>query len=143
MTKAKPKFSIAGIDPEAKANKGIEWEITDPETGEGTGMFLTTLGKDSTTYKSEIHRRINATRQAEFKAQLTGKPVPPRDFEKDIDETISVLVACTTGWRGVVIDEAEGELPFTPENARRLFQYDFVRVQANEKVTEVTAFTTG
>lgn len=142
-TEAKPKFSIAGIDPEAKANKGIEWEVVDPETGKGIGMFLTCLPSDSTVYKEQIHAKINARRQAEFEAQQSGNPLPPQLFEKDIEETINVLVACHTGWRGIVIDEEEGEIPFTPENARRLFSFDFIRKQANEKVEKTKAFING
>ncbi len=135
-SKAKPKFSIAGID--AKANEGHEFEIIDPETGEGTGMFLSVVGKDSATYKREFRRRVNEIRRAE--AVSAGKPVKVRSIEDDIADSIDVLTACTTGWRDVVIDEAEGGLPFSAENVRRLYSFDFVRLQADAEVTKVGGF---
>lgn len=137
MSKAKPKFSIAGI--QAKANEGHEFEIVDPETGEGTGMFLSVVGKESETYKREFRRRVNDLRKAEV--LNTGKPAKVRVVEDDIADSVDVLAACTTGWRDVVIDEAEGALPFSPENVRRLYSFDFVRLQADAEVMKVGGFT--
>lgn len=154
--KTKPKFTIAGLDPEAKAAEGIEFEIVDPttctvnedgslnySTGDGTGMHITVIGRQSATFKAETRKQINSQRQAEFKARSTGKPVPPTTIEEDIAKSVEIVSACTIGWRGVVIDEDEGELEFTPENVRRLYSYDFIRLQADAAVMGVTGFTSG
>ncbi len=139
--KTKPKFTIAGIDPEARANKGREFEIKDTTTGEGAGMFISVVGKESTAYKAEFRKRLNALRSAEI--SRGDAPAKARTVEQDIADAIEVLAACTTGWRGIVINEEEGELEFTPENVRRLYAYDFVRLQVDAEVSRETDFTPG
>lgn len=138
-TKAKPRFSIAALDPEVKANAGHEFEITDPETGEGTGMFISVVSKESTAYKQKFRTRVNQIRRTE--AVNAGKPTKVRTIEDDIADSIDVLAACTTGWRNIVLNEGEPPLDFTPDNVRALYKYDFVRLQVDEEVMKVAGFT--
>lgn len=150
MTAKKPKFTIAGIDPETRANQGHEFEIVDPTTcedgenglpdygtGSGTGMFITVVGKESTAFKQAARRKVNEARK-----RLMGNKKSPT-IEDDISDSIDLYAACTNGWRGVVLNEDEGELPFTPENVRKLYAFDFVRAQVEAQIMKREVFTPG
>jgi hypothetical protein len=115
---------------------------TDYSRCEGTGMFLTVTPKEGSAYKREMRRRFNEMRQREI-AEQAGAKAAVQTIEDIIGDTIEILAACTVGWRGVVIDEAEGELPYTPDNVRRLYALEFVRQQADAQIMGVTGFTKG
>ncbi|MBO9602541.1 MAG: hypothetical protein J7496_08545 [Novosphingobium sp.] len=139
MTKTAFK-SIAALNPEVAADKGHEFEIL--AAGEPTGMFLTVVGKESSLYKQAMRARINAARKDEAAAVSKGASVVAfRPVEKDISDAIEILADCTIAWRGVVIEEAEGEAEFNRENVVRLYGYDFVREQADAEVMKLGNFT--
>mgnify|MGYP007044108457 CR=1 FL=1 len=49
----------------------------------------------------------------------------PTDYEADKDKGIELLVSCTIGFRGIMFDGKE--MPFTIENARKLYSYRGLR----------------
>jgi hypothetical protein len=58
------------------------------------------------------------------------------DLERD---GIELTVACTTGWKNMVIDEQE--IPFSVENARKVYtQYTWIREQVDGFVNDRANF---
>lgn len=138
-------LSIAEMEREA--DKGHEFEILGLN-GKPSGMFLTVVGRESTNFKAAAREAENAARKVEFERIKAGAP-PGSQYqtvEQDIAKLIAIYAACTTAWRNVVIDEAadgSDPLPFTPDNVKRLYAYDFVRVQAEKEILALSSFTPG
>lgn len=150
MTKTKAKIrSLSQIDPAVHADKGFEFEIVDTTTGEGIGMFMKVTGQEGTAYQATARKQLNA--------QLAAKDKANDDKVGEmIEQSIQTCAACVIEWwryedmekrtgrvDAIVIDEAEGDLPLTPENARRVFAIKFVREQAIEKIQNRANFTGG
>lgn len=136
MTKA--KTSIMGISPELACAKGYEFELQNPFTKEGLGMFVTVIGPESPAVKAHNRAKINTQLRKEAKGEN-----PATTVEELESAAIETAVVSTVGWRGVVLHEADGELDFTPENARLLYAQTFVRKQVLEAANELGNFKPG
>lgn len=111
-------------------------EITDPGTGEKTGIVIRITGRESEAVKKV--ERAQADRRFE-RANLTGNfaPLKAEELERDQAER---LVAATAGWDGVE-DESGQPLHFSPENAKRLYtEVSWVREQVQRAMDDRTRF---
>ena len=136
-TAKKPAFSIMAVSPETACAKGYEFELQHPfNEGEGLGMFITVIGPESATMKA--HQRSKINEQLRIEAKGNAPAVTVEVLEKSAIEN---AIAATVSWRGVVYDEADGEMPFTEENARLLYSQAFVRKQVLDASGDLGNFT--
>lgn len=135
----KPAFSIMGVSPETACAKGYEFELQHPfNEGEGLGMFITVIGPESATVKAYQRVKINE----QLRKEASGK-APAVTVEALEDGAIDSAIASTVSWRGVVYNEADGEMPFNEANARLLYSQAFVRKQVIDEAGKLGNFSPG
>lgn len=103
-----------------------ELTILHPVTFEPTDMKITLYTADSDVWRKELMR----LRRENAKYENRRDGVPP---EKRDSDSVNILVAMTVGWTG--INENGSPLPFTKENARRVYanpKLRFIREQVDE-----------
>lgn len=140
-------MDLATLDTVAACDAGAEIELKHPATGEGVGVFWRVLGKDSKACRDETRASINRRL-----ARKVVKGAPPPD--DDETEGAALLAACSTGWWTVSQRDGDAEpvrrplltfrgedLPFTPENARRvLLEMLWIRRQVDSGVSNLGNF---
>lgn len=135
MTKPKVDLlDLADLDPAVACAKGFELELVHPVSERGLGVFITVQGSESQAYQRVYRERVDEmlNRSAKGKA----KPDTPEQIEK---KGAALLAEVTTGWRGVVLGGEE--LPFTPANARKLYEEQrWVRQQVDRAVHDLGNF---
>ena len=135
-TAKKPAYSIMALSPEKACEKGFEFELQHPfNDGEGMGMFITVIGPQSPKVKAYHRAKVNEQLRLEAKGNIPATTVEALEAS-----AIENAIAATVSWRGIVYNEADGELPFTEENARLLYAQAFVRKQVLEASGELGNF---
>lgn len=123
------------------AEAGYEFEVCDPDTGEGLGGFITVRGSRSKTVEQYNRKIANEQIKAENAEKARGKQKVRlvEDLIEDLNEMAFVRVI---GWRNI---ELHGEvLAFNKENAIRVFQdYDWIRAQVMEASNDSEKFRSG
>lgn len=139
MSKASTGLDIAAFDTVAASNKGAEIELKHPVTMEPLGAFVTVLGKDSDIFRQAFRRKVNAKLARDAMAKKRGKDVEPPTVEDSEADGLDLLVACTTGWRGLT-DGGE-PLEYSPEAARNLYtRAPWIRLQVDEAIGDLANF---
>lgn len=128
-------------DPATIAEAGYEFTVTLPD-GKSTDAKVKVRGENSKTVR-EYGRRIFQERQMQAQmAKRRGKD--PEDLTLAEAEELAVNGAVTRiiSWSG--IGEGGKEVPFTPENAKRILkEYPFIRDQVMEASNDITNFPHG
>jgi glutamine amidotransferase-like uncharacterized protein len=120
-------FDLNKLDVVTRANEGAKCIIRDPSTGEDTTAHLILAGMDSTSYKQAQHKIANARINRKSSARIT--------IEEIELEQIGVLVECTLGWGGMVLDGLE--LPFDRATVRSMYEkFPTVREQAEQFISD-------
>lgn len=136
-------INLGVFDTKAAASKGARCVLVHPDTRKplldehGKEAALILGGKDSEQYQKtsrawQAHRLEAAARARRLKT------VKGEQLQAEIEEhALDLLVAVTFGWENISLNAPE-ELPFSPENARRLYSEGplFVREQAEEFIDE-------
>jgi len=139
--KPKPRRSIMAMSPERACERGFEFEVVDPfaEKGEpSTGMFITVLGTEARAVKVFLRAKGNE----ELLASASGEKKAARIEEWEAT-AVERAVATVVSWRGIVMDEGQEELPFTPENAAMLFEQAWIRKQVLDASEDLGNFKPG
>lgn len=132
-------FDLASLNTTEACNAGADVEIRHPVTNVPLGMSIRVLGKDSDTFKEHTRQSLNARFRREGMAHKRGKDTSPRTIEEIEQENIDLLVACTVGWKGVVLSGEE--LVFTAENVRKIYKgYPWIFDQVNEAIGALETF---
>lgn len=119
-----------------KSNEGIEIELVDIATGEGSGAFIKVLGTDSKKFKD-----TNADRARQALERIRNKVEQTKQEQED--EAAFLLASCTVGWRGLEGDEGE-EFPFSEAAALDLYkQYPLIREQVDRAIADRSRFILG
>lgn len=121
------------------AEAGYEFELKLPGTGEGTGAFITVRGDQSKTVKAYARKKYAEFKLKEQQARRRGKE--PEDMTLDEAEELAVEAAIVRviSWRG--IDEDGKPVPFTKENAARIFlEHPWIRDQVTEESSQILNF---
>src|SRR4051812_2771956 len=92
--KKSASFDAAALDTVAACNKPFEIEIKHPTTGDGTGLFISVVGRDSDLYRS----RIRSLAEDEMRQEASGK-FQRKGLDEQEKDTIDALVAATVSWR--------------------------------------------
>jgi hypothetical protein len=101
------------------------------------GIQITLAGADSDIYQKFVNKAANKVRQR----IKPGRPYTPPSQEEENERGIALLVACTLGWEGMVMNGKE--YPFTSENARALYAnpgYTWLRTQVDEFIGDRSNF---
>lgn len=127
-------LDLSQLDTSKSADAGVAVEILHPVTRVPLGVRILVFGTDSEIYRSHLRRRQNRTMERAKRGR--GQAVTAEELE---NESTDLLVACTKGWEADVVEGdgeektvttvaaipfgAEGLLPCTPENVRRIYAH--------------------
>jgi len=101
----KPEIDLESLDTAVAGDKGARVPIVHPVTKDPIGIFITVLGKHSSTFRELVRERINKRVRTEALAARRGKPLDPRTAEEIEREALEMLVACTVGWETEIYNE--------------------------------------
>ena len=101
----KPEIDLESLDTAVAGDKGARVAIVHPVTKDPIGIFITVLGKHSSTFRELVRERINKRVRTEALAARRGKPLDPRTAEEIEREALEMLVACTVGWETEIYNE--------------------------------------
>lgn len=133
-------FNLASLDTAPVAEAGAVMSVLHPVSGavilsNGKPVTIILAGEDSERFR----RADIANRNRRLARQQQGRPgrVSVQELESD---NLEILVAVTIGWSGLSIDD-DGELPFSPDNARALYtKLPWLREQAQAFVLDRANF---
>lgn len=125
-------FDLVKNNLSDKAEVGYEFELLIPEVKEKTGAFITVRGTQSPKVKSYARKKFAEFQQKEQVAKRKGKEVEPINLDEAEDMAIEAALVRTISWRG--FEEDGKELPFSEENAKRIFrEHSWIREQVLEE----------
>lgn len=132
-------FNIDDYNEVAACEQGYEFEAVTPN-GTGTGFFITVRGNESEAIQKQLADQINKLRHKQFMAEKTGKPTPPSDFERDMQEGMGLTASRIISWRGIV-DKDGKEVPFSQAEALRVLKrFPSLAKQIIDASTELSNF---
>ncbi len=114
-------FDLASLDTGAAADTGAEMKVMHPTSGAvlvqdgGKPITIILVGEDSERHRRAV--RVNSDRR--LKRQTSGRPVQMTAEELEND-SLELVVSCTIGWSGVVLDGVE--VPFSVDSARMVYK---------------------
>lgn len=119
-------FDAASLIPDSDST---EVEITNPLNKRKTGIFITVLSRDSETYK-DIQKAQSNSRFKQFGKSRSSAALTADELE---EESMQLLVACTKGWRNMVLHGQE--LECSAANVRRVYtEVITIREQVDEAI---------
>lgn len=125
-------FDVGQLAP---ASETTDVTIFDPRTRKDTDIVITVYGRDSKIYKDTIRTQVNR-RTRQIGRRISTFSVSAEEME---EEALTLLVKCTKGWRGVILDGQE--FPFSPANARTLYErVPVIREQVDEAIGDRNLF---
>lgn len=113
QTSAPPALDLAGLPSKATAEAGFEVRITDPKSGEKTGIRIRVLGADSEAYQRktrEVRKRLLEQLARQGRHELSA--------EEELEIDLETLGEVTTGWTLTLKGQP---LEFTPPNVRMVY----------------------
>ncbi len=132
-------FDLTSLNTTKACNAGADVEIRHPVTNVPLGMTIRVLGRDSDTFKEHTRDTLNARLRREAMAAKRGKDADLRTVETIEQENMDLLVVCTVGWNGVILDGKE--LPFDEINVRKVYKdYPWIYDQVNEAIGTLENF---
>lgn len=112
----KPTLSLADLNARAASEKAFEFEYL--IEGEGTGVFISVLGRHSDVVSKALNAEINDRRRKLVVAEARNAKARPgsaefEPIESDIEFGQRMAALRMVGWRGIAEE-------FTPERALQL-----------------------
>lgn len=133
------KFDLAKHNYTEIAEAGYEFELKLPGTGEGTGVFITVRGDQSKTVKAFGRKKYSEFKLREQQAKRRGKDVEDMTLEEAEELSIESAIVRVIGWKNIT--ENGKEVPFTKENAERIFkEYSWIKDQVMEESGQLLNF---
>jgi hypothetical protein len=121
------------------AEEGYKFELKLPGTGEGTGVFITVRGDQSKTVKAFGRKKYSEFKLREQQAKRRGKDVEDMTLEEAEELSIESAVVRVIAWENITEDGKE--VPFTKENAERIFkEYSWIKDQVMEEAGQLLNF---
>jgi len=130
-------IDLTTIDTVKGSNEGFDVKIFHPGTLVDLDIVISVLGKDSDEFqkisRAQSKRRLTKVSKGGFR---TNTPVSVEEIEQD---GIELLAACTTGWKGIVIEGKE--IPFSKENAVDLYaRFPWIKEQVDTAIGDRANF---
>jgi hypothetical protein len=133
------KFDLAKHNYTEIAEAGYEFELKLPGTGEGTGVFITVRGDQSKTVKAFGRKKYSEFKLREQQAKRRGKDVEDMTLEEAEELSVESAIVRVIGWKNIT--ENGKEVPFTKENAERIFkEYSWIKDQVMEESGQLLNF---
>lgn len=121
------------------AEAGFEFELKLPGTGEGTGAFITVRGDQSKTVKAYARRKYAEFKLKEQQAKRRGKEAEDMTLDEAEELAIESAIVRIIDWKG--ISENGKDVPFTKENAERIFkEHAWIREAVSEESAQLLNF---
>lgn len=121
------------------AEAGYEFELKLPGTGEGTGALITVRGDQSKTVKAYARKKYSEFKLKEQQARRRGKDPEDMTLEEAEELAVEAAIVRVITWKG--IDESGKPVPFTKENATRIFmEHPWIRDQVMEESSQILNF---
>jgi hypothetical protein len=109
-------YSLDDLNVTKSCDTPFEFEVTDDQTGKGTGIFLSVIGGHAQRILDFIQTTMNERRTADAMAEKRdprGKQIHIVPIEDDIAYSTALVAMRVVGWRGI-------KDPYTPEGAVKL-----------------------
>lgn len=120
------------------AELGYEFEVKMPD-GSATGAFITVRGEQSKKAQAHVRKMFAEYQAKELAAQRRGKQLDPITLEEAEERNAETAAVRTISWRG--FGEKGQEIPFTPENAKRIYlEHEWIRDQVMEESKQILNF---
>ena len=133
------KFDLAKHNYTEIAEAGYEFELKLPGTGEGTGVFITVRGDQSKTVKAFGRKKYSEFKLREQQAKRRGKDVEDMTLEEAEELSVESAIVRVIGWKNIT--ENGKEVPFTKENAERIFkEHSWIKDQVMEEAGQLLNF---
>jgi hypothetical protein len=129
-------FDLADLDLVSAANEGVEVELVHPTNGEGLGIKVRVVGRDSDEFRrlsaAQARRRVQRMSKGGFRNKT-------QDVEELEAEGIELLAACTKGWTGMVMNKEV--VPFSRDAAITIYtKYPWIREQVDTAIGDRSLF---
>ena len=140
-------FDLSELDTIEASDKGAELQLKHFITEKPLPVFITLLGKHSSTFREITNERVNERIAREAAASQRNKTPSNPTAEEAEERAIELLAACTTGWRTgdkpIVMLKGE-ELRFTVDNAKKVYrEMLWVREQVDKFIGDLENFIPG
>jgi len=143
MTKKKAAPSLSMFDTVAACNKGARVELLTP-SGDGSGVFISILGKDSDVFKQYEKEQRDYMNRKIMLARKRGQDLKLDSAEMSEEKEIDLLTRITTGWENMPGIEADTLLDFSADNVKMVYiKYPSIRRQMDDSSGDMQNFTTG
>lgn len=121
------------------AETGYEFEVRIPGTLEATGAFITVRGDQSPTVKTYGKRKYQEFKTRETAAKRRGRDPEDMTLDEAEDLAIESAIVRVISWKGIT--EAGKEVPFSKENATRIFkEHSWLREAVMEESSQLLNF---
>jgi hypothetical protein len=132
-------FDLAKHNYTEIAEVGYKFELKLPGTGEGTGVFITVRGDQSKTVKAFGRKKYSEFKLREQQAKRRGKEAEDMTLDEAEELSIESAVIRVIAWENIT--ENGKEVPFTKENAERIFkEYSWIKDQVMEEAGQLLNF---
>lgn len=133
------KFDLKNHNYTEIAEVGYKFELKLPGTGEATGVFITVRGDQSKTVKAFARKKYAEFKLREQQAKRRGKDVEDMTLEEAEELSIESAVVRVIGWENIT--ENGKDVPFTKENAERIFkEYSWIKDAVVEEAGQLLNF---
>jgi hypothetical protein len=133
-------FSLSMFDTVSACNNGAKIELLKPN-GDGSGIFIFILGRDSDVYKTFEREQRDSMNRKIMLARKRGQDIRLDSAEMTEEKEIELLARLTTGWENVPAFDGQGLLPFSKDNAIALYtKYPSIRRQMDDASGDMQNF---
>ena len=114
------------------AEAGVEFELMLPKSNTPTGAFVKVRGEESEVVRNYVRKRINEAQARAAMLRKRGKDEEGMTMEEAEESLTDAATVRVISWRGIA--EGGKEVPFTSENAKRIFmKHPWIRDQILEE----------
>jgi hypothetical protein len=133
-------FDLSMFDTVSACNSGAKIELLKPN-GDGSGIFISVLGRDSDVYKTFEREQRDSMNRKIMLARKRGQDIRLDSAEMTEEKEIELLARLTTGWENVPAFDGQGLLPFSKDNAIALYtKYPSIRRQMDDASGDMQNF---
>lgn len=146
-------MDISSLDTREASGKPVEIELLSPVSGNGVGIFMSVIGKDSDIVQQFSRDLIDDSLRKAQRAKKRGKEVEIQTSEKIQDRELDFLTLCTTAWRQTTNDDngaeitkqtitCDGEeISFSKTNVKKLYKnFTWIATQVDDAVGDLSLF---
>jgi hypothetical protein len=130
-------FDLSKLNTAKSSEEGSVLEVLHPIENTKLGIRIRLAGQDSEVYRKVTNKIANKR----VKQLSPGRPSMTFTVEEQESNAVIILVACTLGWEGIVMNGQE--YPFNPDNAKTLYSdpgFSWLREQVDKFIADRANF---